>query len=252
MDLRRRITVVDSVPGKNKPRVTETCRSGFIFSCQEGHEVILRKVGVKTSSQYRCGFQARYNKGFCCITTVIHLIPCCPSAHALISSAPPLARSTAEAWWQPLRQTMCSMGHSPRRAWGASESKHGARSTEQRARKADVSGSRASQISRLAFGKMAVADQSRRFAAPRTRLAGRDSRCADCATLFAGRENRSADCACWSADCATLFAWRGSRFADYATSFAGRYNRSADCARSSAPHATRERGSVSQLHYPSF
>lgn len=49
--LRKRIAVVDSVPGKQKPRVIETCRSGFIYSREEGHEVILRKVEVKTSSQ---------------------------------------------------------------------------------------------------------------------------------------------------------------------------------------------------------
>ena len=29
-DLRRRIAVVDSVPGPQKPRVVETCRSGFV------------------------------------------------------------------------------------------------------------------------------------------------------------------------------------------------------------------------------
>jgi molecular chaperone GrpE (heat shock protein) len=50
-NLRKRIAVVDSVPGKDKPRVIETCRSGFIYSREEGHEVILRKVEVKTSSQ---------------------------------------------------------------------------------------------------------------------------------------------------------------------------------------------------------
>jgi chromosome segregation ATPase len=49
--LRKRIAVVDSIPGKDKPRVVETCRSGFIYSREEGHEVILRKVEVKTSSQ---------------------------------------------------------------------------------------------------------------------------------------------------------------------------------------------------------
>lgn len=50
-NLRKRIAVVDSIPGKDKPRVVETCRSGFIYSREEGHEVILRKVEVKTSSQ---------------------------------------------------------------------------------------------------------------------------------------------------------------------------------------------------------
>jgi hypothetical protein len=43
--------MVDSLPGKAKPRVTESCRSGFIFSRGEGHEIILRKVEVRTSSQ---------------------------------------------------------------------------------------------------------------------------------------------------------------------------------------------------------
>ncbi len=49
--LRKRIAVVDSLPGKEKPRVIETCRSGFIYSREEGQEVILRKVEVRTSSQ---------------------------------------------------------------------------------------------------------------------------------------------------------------------------------------------------------
>lgn len=51
VDMRKRITVVESVPGKNKPRVVETCRSGFIYSREDGHELILRKVEVRTSSQ---------------------------------------------------------------------------------------------------------------------------------------------------------------------------------------------------------
>lgn len=51
IELRKRIAVVDSLPGKAKPRVTESCRSGFIFSRGEGHEIILRKVEVRTSSQ---------------------------------------------------------------------------------------------------------------------------------------------------------------------------------------------------------
>ena len=51
LELRKRIAVVDSLPGKLKPRVTESCRSGFIFSRGEGHEIILRKVEVRTSSQ---------------------------------------------------------------------------------------------------------------------------------------------------------------------------------------------------------
>jgi molecular chaperone GrpE (heat shock protein) len=49
--LRKRITVVESLPGKEKPRVVETCRSGFIFSRKDGQEVILRKTEVRTSSQ---------------------------------------------------------------------------------------------------------------------------------------------------------------------------------------------------------
>ena len=49
--LRKRIAVVDSLPGKEKPRVIETCRTGFIYSREEGQEVILRKVEVRTSSQ---------------------------------------------------------------------------------------------------------------------------------------------------------------------------------------------------------
>ncbi|MCB1212224.1 MAG: nucleotide exchange factor GrpE, partial [Verrucomicrobiales bacterium] len=51
VDLRKRIAVVDSVPGKAKPRVTESFRSGFIYSREDGHEIILRKVEVRTSSQ---------------------------------------------------------------------------------------------------------------------------------------------------------------------------------------------------------
>lgn len=51
IELRKRIAVVDSVPGKSKPRVTESCRSGFVLSRGEGHEIILRKVEVRTSSQ---------------------------------------------------------------------------------------------------------------------------------------------------------------------------------------------------------
>jgi chromosome segregation ATPase len=51
VELRKRIAVVDSTPGKNKPRVVESCRTGFVYSRSEGHEVILRKVEVRTSSQ---------------------------------------------------------------------------------------------------------------------------------------------------------------------------------------------------------
>jgi molecular chaperone GrpE (heat shock protein) len=49
--LRRRIAVVDSIPGKSQTRVIETCRAGYVYSREEGHEIILRKVEVKTSSQ---------------------------------------------------------------------------------------------------------------------------------------------------------------------------------------------------------
>jgi hypothetical protein len=50
-DLRRRIAVVESQPGTGKPQVVETCRAGFIYSRSEGHEVVLRKVEVRTSSR---------------------------------------------------------------------------------------------------------------------------------------------------------------------------------------------------------
>jgi len=51
VDLRKRIAVVDSSPGKGKPRVVETYRSGYMFSREGSQETILRKVEVRTSSQ---------------------------------------------------------------------------------------------------------------------------------------------------------------------------------------------------------
>ena len=49
--MRHRISIIDSVPGKAKPKVIESYRPGFIYSAPDGREVILRKVEVKTSSQ---------------------------------------------------------------------------------------------------------------------------------------------------------------------------------------------------------
>ena len=49
--MRHRISILDSVPGKSKPKVIESYRPGFIYSPPDGREVILRKVEVKTSSQ---------------------------------------------------------------------------------------------------------------------------------------------------------------------------------------------------------
>ena len=49
--MRYRIAIVDSVPGKSKPKVIESYRPGYIYSSPEGRETILRKVEVKTSSQ---------------------------------------------------------------------------------------------------------------------------------------------------------------------------------------------------------
>jgi molecular chaperone GrpE (heat shock protein) len=51
VDLRKRITVVDAVAGKDRPRVVETFRSGFLRVMDDGQERILRKVEVRTSSQ---------------------------------------------------------------------------------------------------------------------------------------------------------------------------------------------------------
>ena len=49
--MRHRISIIDSVPGKAKPKVIESYRPGFIYTAPDGREVILRKVEVKTSSQ---------------------------------------------------------------------------------------------------------------------------------------------------------------------------------------------------------
>jgi molecular chaperone GrpE (heat shock protein) len=49
--MRHRISIMDSVPGKSKPKVIENYRPGFIYSHPDGREIILRKVEVKTSSQ---------------------------------------------------------------------------------------------------------------------------------------------------------------------------------------------------------
>jgi len=50
VELRRRITVVDTVPGKDRPQVLETFRSGFLRVMDDGQERILRKLEVRTSS----------------------------------------------------------------------------------------------------------------------------------------------------------------------------------------------------------
>lgn len=49
-DLKHRIAIVDSIPGKGQQRVVQTCRVGYAYSREEGHELILRKLEVKTSS----------------------------------------------------------------------------------------------------------------------------------------------------------------------------------------------------------
>jgi hypothetical protein len=51
VDLRKRITVVDAVAGKERARVVETFRTGFLRVMNDGDERILRKVEVRTSSQ---------------------------------------------------------------------------------------------------------------------------------------------------------------------------------------------------------
>lgn len=50
VELRRRITVVDTVPGKDRPKVVETFRSGFLRVMDDGQERVLRKLEVRTSS----------------------------------------------------------------------------------------------------------------------------------------------------------------------------------------------------------
>ena len=49
--MRHRITILESVPGRSKPKVIESYRPGLIYAPPDGREVILRKVEVKTSSQ---------------------------------------------------------------------------------------------------------------------------------------------------------------------------------------------------------
>ncbi len=51
VDLRLRITIVESIPGARRPKVVESYRPGFIYTAENGREVILRKVEVKTSSE---------------------------------------------------------------------------------------------------------------------------------------------------------------------------------------------------------
>ncbi len=50
VDMRLRITIVESIAGKGKPKVIECYRPGFIYLAESGREIILRKVEVKTSS----------------------------------------------------------------------------------------------------------------------------------------------------------------------------------------------------------
>ncbi len=48
VDLRKRITVADSVPGTERARVAECCRTGYLRALDDGREVILRKAEVRT------------------------------------------------------------------------------------------------------------------------------------------------------------------------------------------------------------
>lgn len=50
VELRRRIAVVDTVPGSDRALVVETFRSGFLRVMDDGQERILRKLEVRTSS----------------------------------------------------------------------------------------------------------------------------------------------------------------------------------------------------------
>jgi hypothetical protein len=50
VDLRLRITIVESIPGPGRPKIIESYRPGFIYNAESGREIILRKVEVKTSS----------------------------------------------------------------------------------------------------------------------------------------------------------------------------------------------------------
>ena len=49
--LRQRIAIVENVTGPAKPRVVESFRPGFVYARDDGRELILRKVEVKTSSE---------------------------------------------------------------------------------------------------------------------------------------------------------------------------------------------------------
>ncbi len=51
VDLRQRIAIVESVSGPARPRVVESYRPGFVYCFEDGREVVLRKVEVKTSSE---------------------------------------------------------------------------------------------------------------------------------------------------------------------------------------------------------
>jgi chromosome segregation ATPase len=50
VELRRRIAVVDTVPGTDRARVVETFRSGFLRVMDDGQERILRKLEVRSST----------------------------------------------------------------------------------------------------------------------------------------------------------------------------------------------------------
>ncbi len=50
VDLRLRITIVESIAGPARPKVIDSFRPGFVYTAEDGREVILRKVEVKTSS----------------------------------------------------------------------------------------------------------------------------------------------------------------------------------------------------------
>jgi len=50
VELRKRIAVVESEPGPNRAKVTEIFRSGFLRACEDGREIVLRKIEVRTSS----------------------------------------------------------------------------------------------------------------------------------------------------------------------------------------------------------
>jgi len=50
VELRRRIAVVDTVPGKGRAKVVESFRSGFLRVMDDGQERVLRKLEVRTST----------------------------------------------------------------------------------------------------------------------------------------------------------------------------------------------------------